>query len=105
MAEHANSTPAPADERRLSVWWIRGLLDFARASTIAVDSEEGVEALCAIEGQLWRRLAAAPIKGPNDARGKLEAVLDDLILRRDIDHVSAGVVRDVIEWLDGVVLS
>lgn len=50
-------------------------------------------------------MAVAPITSANDARGKLEAVLDDLIVRRDIDHLSAGIVRDVIDWLDGVVLS
>ncbi|MEN5115627.1 hypothetical protein ABE453_16585 [Brevundimonas diminuta] len=72
---------------------------------IAVESEEGVQTLSSIEGQLWRRMAVVPITSANDARGKLEAVLDDLIVRRDIDHLSAGIVRDVIDWLDGVVLS
>lgn len=102
MASHANSTPVPSAARPATVWRILGLMDFARASMVAVDSEEAVEALCAISDRLWFRLAAAPITGPNDARGKLQAVLDDLILRRDIDHLNAGIVRDVIDWLDGV---
>ncbi|GEM_PF-2442799 len=105
MASHANSTPAPAAERPLSVWRIRGLMDFARASMIAVESEDAIEALSAIEYKLWPLLASAPITGPNDARGKLEAVLEDQLQRRDIDHLSAGIVRDVIDWLDGVVLA
>lgn len=102
MAEHATSTPAPAAARPATVWRIRGLMDFADASQIAVQREASADALAAINGHLWHRLAAAPITGPVDARGKLEAVLEDLILRRDIDHLNAGIMRDVIDWLDGV---
>lgn len=105
MASHANSTTVPIAERPLSVWQIKGLMDYARAAMIAVESEEAVEALCALGDQLWPRLAAAPITGPNDARGKLEAVLEDLIRRRDIDNLNAGIVREVIDWLDAVVLA
>lgn len=102
MAEHATSTPAPAPARPATVWRIRGLMDFADASQIAVQREASADALADISGHLWDRLAAVPITGPNDAKIKLEAVLDNLILRRDIDHLSAGIVRDVIDWIDGV---
>lgn len=102
MAEHANSTPAPSAARPATVWRIRGLMDFANASMVAVESEEAGDALANISGHLWHRLVAAPITGPVDAKGKLEAVLEDLILRRDIDHLSAGIIRDVIDYLDGV---
>lgn len=105
MAEHAYSIPAPNAARPPSVWRIKSLMDLARASHIAVQSEDAVQALCVIEGQLWHRLALAPTRTPLDARGKLEAVLEELVARRDIDHVSAGIVRDVADWLDGVVLS
>lgn len=102
MASHANSTPAPAPARPATVWRIRGLMEFANASMVAIESEEAADALATISGHLWHRLAAAPITGPVDARGKLEAVLEDLLLRRDIDHLSAGIIRDVIDYLDGV---
>lgn len=105
MAHHAISTPMPAAERPLSVWRIRGLMDYARAAVIAVDTDEQMDALFRVEADLWQLLDKAPIKGANDARGKLGAVLQDLIERDEIDDLSAGIVRQVIRWLDGVVLS
>lgn len=105
MASHANSTTVPIAERPLSVWRIRGLMDFATGAIIAVEREDSIDALLSINNHLWQRLADAPITRAHDARGKLEAVLEDLILRRDIDRLSTSIVREVIDWLDDVVLA
>lgn len=105
MAKHATSIPVPITARPLSVWRIRGQMDYAKAATIAVVSDERVDALFDIEADLWLMLERAPINGPADARGKLGAVLQDLTDREEIDDLNANIMRQVMRFLDEQVAS
>ena len=102
MTNHADSTPVPASARPLSAWRIRGLIDYAKAATIAVDTDRQLDALLDVEASLWPQLAKAPILEAKDARCKLEAVLKDLIEYEVIenDDVRTRIIRQVIDFLE-----
>lgn len=91
--------PTSTDVRPLSVWAINGLIDFARASHIAVEEDASIH-LFEIEAQLWSLMVRRPIQTAVEARGKLDALVTDLERCDELDARSATIIRQVMAWLD-----